>query len=142
MITDGKLLVGASCSPDSWNGNTLLVGRIVELFYADEVDDPHSVELALSICEGCPVVDRCLDAGIDESMGCGVGLLLRSGSLFGRDAVRLSVGHECRTGADADADADADAVCVNGRLYDHQVRVERVSCTCSCHIKGKKRQAL
>jgi hypothetical protein len=69
MITDGKLLIGASCSPDSWNGNTLLVGRIVELFYADEVDDPHSVELALSICEGCPVVDRCLDAGIDEEYG-------------------------------------------------------------------------
>ena len=119
MITDGKLLVGASCSPDSWNGNTLLVGRIVELFYADEV---------------------VWMPGLTRSMGCGVGLLLRSGSLFGRDAVRLSVGHECRTGADADADADA--VCVNGRLYDHQVRVERVSCTCSCHIKGKKRQAL
>jgi hypothetical protein len=47
----------------------LLVKRIVDLFYADEIDDPQSVAEAKAICSKCPVVDTCLSLNIDEQYG-------------------------------------------------------------------------
>jgi hypothetical protein len=45
------------------------VKRIVDLFYADEDEDPGSVALALEICAGCPVQEACLEISIDEQFG-------------------------------------------------------------------------
>lgn len=68
-MIEGQGLPGAACAPDAWNGNTLLVKRIVDLFYADEVDEPEEIEHAKSICAKCPVVDTCLSDNLHEQHG-------------------------------------------------------------------------
>lgn len=70
MPVDGQALQG-NCSPDVWNGNTLLVQRMVELFYSE---DPEEIDTAKSICEGCPVQKQCLIQGLHEEFGIWGGL--------------------------------------------------------------------
>lgn len=63
-----------NCSPEVWNGNTLLVKRMVDLMYADEDEDPEAVDVALSICENCPALSECIDVGLSERYGVWGGL--------------------------------------------------------------------
>lgn len=65
---EGQSLTGL-CSPDTWNGNTLLVKAMVDLFYADEYDNPEDVAKAKAICADCPVSRRCLEDNIHEQYG-------------------------------------------------------------------------
>ena len=67
-MIEGQGLRGA-CSPEIWNENHLMVKRMIDLFYADETDQPEDVALAKSICTNCPVVDDCLSLNIDEQYG-------------------------------------------------------------------------
>jgi hypothetical protein len=69
MTIDGQGLPGSLCGPDAWNGNMLLVKRMVDLFFADELEDPQSVAEAKSICSNCPVVSECLSANLHEQHG-------------------------------------------------------------------------
>lgn len=67
-MIEGQGLPGAACAPDAWNGNTLLVKRLVDLFYCDE-EDTESVAAAKSICAKCQVVDTCLANNLREQHG-------------------------------------------------------------------------
>ena len=69
FVVDGQALPGAACAPDAWNGNTLLVKRVVDLFYSDEIDDPQSVAEAKAICSKCSVISECLSANLHEQHG-------------------------------------------------------------------------
>ena len=69
-MVDGQALQG-HCSPEMWNGNTLLVRRMVELFYSEDEED---IDMAKSICQACPVRAECLTAGEFEEYGIWGGL--------------------------------------------------------------------
>ena len=69
VTTEGLGLEGAACAPDAWNGNMLAVRRVVELFYADPVDDPEATEMALEICGRCVVRSECAELYLDERYG-------------------------------------------------------------------------
>ena len=68
-MIEGQAMPGAACAPDAWNGNTLMVKRIVELFYADEDTEPEQIAQAKAICCTCPVRQRCLDVNLHEQYG-------------------------------------------------------------------------
>ena len=68
-MIEGQALPGAACAPDVFNTNLLMVQAIVDLFYADETDEPEKVAHALSICNDCPVQEQCLDANMSERHG-------------------------------------------------------------------------
>ena len=72
-MIEGQQISG-NCSPEFWNENPLLVRRSVDLFFADEIEEPELVDMALSICEGCAALAECLDAGLEERFGVWGGL--------------------------------------------------------------------
>ena len=43
MDIEGALLPAGACGPDAWNGNTLVVKSVVDLMYADPVEEPELV---------------------------------------------------------------------------------------------------
>ena len=49
-----------NCDPEYYNADP----AIVAAFYADEVREPELVALALSICDGCPKKQQCLDTAM------------------------------------------------------------------------------
>tara|TARA_R110002126_G_scaffold54261_2_gene146829 strand:- start:434 stop:703 length:270 start_codon:yes stop_codon:yes gene_type:complete len=69
VAIEGQRFPTGACSPEHWDGNTLLVKRLVDLMFADEVEEPDMVEQARAICEPCPVRVECLSYGIDEQYG-------------------------------------------------------------------------
>ena len=73
-MIEGQQLPEGNCSPEHWDGNTLLVQRIVDIMFADEVDEPELVGLALAICEECPAIDECIGVGMSEQYGVWGGL--------------------------------------------------------------------
>lgn len=52
--------MSGNCSPDYYNADPSIVGA----FYADEIKQPELVALALSICDGCPIEQQCLDTAM------------------------------------------------------------------------------
>lgn len=66
MIPEGAQLPEGACAPDGVFVNLIQVQRMVELFYSEEPDD---IELAKSLCAGCPVREECLAAGMSERYG-------------------------------------------------------------------------
>ena len=73
-MIEGGGLRGAACAPDAWNGNMLSVKAVVDLFYADPVDEPERVAHAVEICDRCPVREECLETYINERHGVWGGL--------------------------------------------------------------------
>lgn len=68
-MIDGQELPGAECAPDTWNANHARTKQVVDLFYADEKEDPEAVAQALAICSNCPVRTQCLDMHMSERYG-------------------------------------------------------------------------
>ena len=89
MDIEGALLPEGACGPDAWNGNTLLVKSVVDLMYADPIDEPELVAEAISICGTCVVRAECLEAGIDERYGVWGGLTARERDELRRERRRI-----------------------------------------------------
>jgi hypothetical protein len=69
MAINGQEMVGAACAPATWNTNAHQVKQAVDLFFADERDEPEAVAEAIAICSNCPVRDECLDLYLSERFG-------------------------------------------------------------------------
>ena len=66
-MIEGQQLRGA-CSPASFNTNHAETKRVVDAFYADE-EDTELIDIAILICDSCPVRTECLEIGMSEHYG-------------------------------------------------------------------------
>lgn len=71
MTVDGQELPGL-CSPDSAFTNEHMVRAMVDMFYADEEEEPDKVVQAKAICWSCPIRQECLTRAMERKEEYGI----------------------------------------------------------------------